>query len=76
MGSKIYFTLLIILLYILKVQANNYLILNCTHFQAINFDLTGNYDLVNDIDCSNTNFLVIGSSTLPFKGTLNGNNRR
>ena len=51
-------------------------ITNCTDFQNIQNNLTADYIILNDIDCSNiSNFAPIGSNAFPFKGTLNGNDR-
>jgi len=56
-------------------------ITNCIMLQNINNDLTANYVLLNDINCSDTvnwnsgeGFIPIGNSTNKFTGKLNGNN--
>ena len=57
---------------------------NCDDLQAIQDDLTANYLLVNDIDCSDTvnwingdykGFVPIGDSSNSFSGILEGNNQ-
>lgn len=57
----------------------------CEEFQAINDDLTGNYRLANDIDCSETSSWNGGEGFVPigrdeefdytFQGTFDGNNK-
>ena len=37
-------------------------------------NLSGSYNLVNDVDCSHFLFFPIGNSSFPFKGNLEGNN--
>ncbi|MCK5706670.1 MAG: discoidin domain-containing protein, partial [Candidatus Aureabacteria bacterium] len=62
----------------LQVQA--IVIMNAQELQAMQEDLTGNYYLVNDIDCSDTinwnnsdGFKPIGNDIEPFTGTFDGN---
>ena len=50
-----------------------YHITTCTQLQEMADDLAGSYELTNNIDCTGTDFLPIGSSDSPFTGTLNGN---
>jgi len=48
-------------------------ITNCTELQSINNDLSGDYYLANDIDCSeHKNFDPIGLLDKPFTGTFDG----
>ncbi len=56
-------------------------ITNCSDLQNINLNLTANYELVNNIDCSDTinwnageGFQPIGNDTNMFTGSLDGNN--
>ncbi len=41
--------------------------------QAINSDLSGSYRLVADIDMGGVDWKPLGTSSLPFSGTLDGN---
>jgi signal transduction histidine kinase len=57
-----------------------YLVSTCQQLQDINNDLSANYVLTQDIDCSDTlnwnngaGFIPIGNGDNPFIGTLNGN---
>jgi hypothetical protein len=58
-------------------------IYDCEDLQAMNEDLTANYRLANNIDCSTTSswdggagFMPVGDSTVAaFDGTLDGNNK-
>jgi hypothetical protein len=48
-------------------------ITNCTQLQEIERDVSADYRLANDIDCSKTaNFLPIGDPESPFTGTFDG----
>jgi hypothetical protein len=50
-----------------------YQITTCTELQQINLNLSANYILMNDIDCSSYGaFTPIGTSPAPFVGTLDG----
>ena len=52
---------------------NTVYISNATELQAINNDLTGNYELRNDIDLQSASWTPIASGNTPFTGRLNGN---
>ena len=59
-------------------QSNPYNISDCEELQSMNTDLTAYYQLVNDIDCSETSedYWSDGSGFMPigaFEGSLNGN---
>ena len=56
-----------------------YQITNCAELQGMNNDLTADYVLMNDIDCSDTvnwnsgaGFVPVGSAATPFTGTFDG----
>lgn len=50
-----------------------YQIEDCADLQAIDGNMSANYILINDIDCSAvSNFSQIGSTVIAFTGTLNG----
>jgi hypothetical protein len=65
----------------IRVDANAYQINDCNQLQAVNNNLSGNYILMNDINCFDTKnwnsqagFNPIGSySASPFLGTFDGN---
>lgn len=76
--------ILTLIYFAVRVPAVTYLpITNCTELQAMNANLSGNYQLSNDIDCSatsgwnaGTGFLPVGSLGAPFTGTLDGNGKK
>lgn len=62
-----------------------YQITDCTQLQNMSLDLSGNYELMNDIDCSDTKnwnngtgFVPIGDrdTITPFTGAFDGNNHK
>ena len=67
-------------------SGNPYQISDCTMLQAMQNDLSANYQLIQNVDCSATStwndngrggfngFLPVGSRSAPFTGTLSGNN--
>ncbi len=61
-------------------SSNPYQISNCTELQNMSSDLSANYELINDIDCSNTTewnggsgFNPIGDYDNKFTGSFDGN---
>lgn len=64
----------------LEINSNDvYQITNCLELQDMNTDLAGDYELMNNIDCSETSswnseqgFIPIGSESTPFTGNLDG----
>lgn len=54
-------------------QNDPYEISSCSHINDIRNNLSSNYSIVNDIDCSGVNITQIGDETRPFKGNLYGN---
>jgi hypothetical protein len=51
---------------------NNTVINDCHELQNMSNDLSADYELLLDIDCSDLAFSPIGTERLPFTGTLNG----
>lgn len=61
--------------------SNPYQIANCQDLQNVSKNLSSNYELIKDVDCTDTKnwnagagFLPIGNLNSEFKGTFNGNN--
>ncbi|TCO69141.1 fibronectin type III domain-containing protein, partial [Marinisporobacter balticus] len=54
-------------------EENPYLIATKEQLNNIRNDLTSHYKLVSDIDLENEEWMPIGSNTMPFTGTLDGN---
>lgn len=75
------FSLLIALLMLLDSILAVQMIIDCIGLQNMQNNLSGNYALTNDIDCSATGswnagagFMPIGNSSVPFTGTIDGRN--
>ncbi len=65
----------------LEIDASDYEINNCLELQGMQNDLSGDYILVSDIDCSDTinwngglGFDPVGTYDIPFVGSLEGDN--
>lgn len=50
-----------------------YEIYTCAQLQEIANDLSADYELLDDIDCTGVGYTAIGDAITPFTGTLNGN---
>ncbi len=50
-----------------------YEIYTCTQLQEITNNLTANYELLDDIDCTGVSYTPIGNNSTPFTGSLDGN---
>jgi hypothetical protein len=46
---------------------------SCRDLQNIADNLSGYYELINDVDCTGVDFMPIGNYDIPFTGQLNGN---
>ena len=49
---------------------------NCAELQNITNNLSGNYELLQDIDCQGIDFSPIGNISTPFTGSLDGNGHK
>lgn len=50
-----------------------YEIYTCAQLQEISSDLSADYELLDDIDCTGISYTAIGDAITPFTGTFNGN---
>lgn len=73
--GKIHFSILIsFVFFLLQIKMQSINITDCIELQNITNNLSGNYVLQANINCSSIpNFSRIGNSSFPFNGTLNGN---
>jgi hypothetical protein len=55
-------------------SAHPFLITNCEQLESIGEDLTSDYSLTQDINCTGTNFHAIGDELDEYQGTLDGQN--
>lgn len=58
-----------------NVLAVDYNITTCQELQNMSLDLSGNYQLMNNVDCLGIEFRSIGNLTNPFSGVLDGKNK-
>lgn len=77
MNSKLLTTIFFAIFLLSSISAID--IANCTDLQNMNLDLSGNYTLLNNIDCSDTinwnagaGFLPVGDSSNHFLGNFDG----